>query len=57
MAKTEAQNALYDHIVESLEEVKTNCGSALRASAIKDLAMAYRLVSGGPQAGTSVVEK
>jgi hypothetical protein len=37
--------------------VKEVASATARAAAIKDLAMAYRLVSGGPQAGTSVVEK
>lgn len=55
MAQREAGEAIFDHIVEALAEAKTDCGAAARAEAIKNLAVAYRLVAGGPQPGGSVV--
>lgn len=55
--KTEAQNAIFTHIVEGLEQASRECGGAARAEAIKNLALAYRLAAGGTQPGSAVLTK
>lgn len=54
-SKIAAREALYTHIVSTLGEAENVLGAAQRASAIKDLAIAYRLLAGGTQPGSSLV--
>lgn len=55
--QSEAKEAIFSHIVESLAEVRATCEGATRATAIKDLALAYRLTAGGTQPGSAVLTK
>ena len=57
MSQTDAKEALFTHIVEALEEAKTDLVAGSRAEAIKDLALAYRLTAGGTQPGSAVLSK
>ncbi|WP_158544481.1 hypothetical protein [Blastococcus sp. TBT05-19] len=53
----DAKDAIFNHIVEALEEAKETLAASARAEAIKELALAYRLTSGGTQPGSAVLTK
>lgn len=52
----EARDAVLDAIVELLAGAK-DYGGATQGQMVRDAALAYRAVKGGPQPGSSVVEK
>lgn len=54
--KTDAQDALFDAITKTTEEaLGAHASVTARASALRDLALAYRYAAGGQQPGASVV--
>lgn len=54
--RAEATAKLYEQITATAVEPEAYAPE-VRATVLRDLAIAYRAVAGGPQAGTSVVEK
>jgi len=57
MAKHDAQEALFDAITDLVAKIQSSkVDAGQKAYVIRQLAVSYRLVSGGPQPGGGVVE-
>lgn len=53
----DAREALYAAIKEAADDLRKDANAYSSAGALRDLAWAWRAVTGGPQPGVSVIEK
>ncbi|MGN6272271.1 MAG: hypothetical protein ACTHMQ_04200 [Protaetiibacter sp.] len=56
MSYQETEEALYTAITNTVKEVEKGSNYRVKATALRDLAAAFRHVTGGPQPGQTHVE-
>lgn len=56
MSYQEAEDALYTAIANTVKEVEQGGNYRVKATALRDLAAAFRHVAGGPQPGQTQVD-